>query len=91
MSTMARRRTSPYKVGDQVTGTSYVEPDDRLREAPIQFTGAVVQVGSGWAGVDASQAYLWVRLPSGREIKALIQDVERLNSPSVATGRGRGR
>ncbi|MGW7343070.1 hypothetical protein [Streptomyces sp. NPDC054854] len=88
-----RRRTAPYKVGDQVAGTSYVEPADRLRESPVRFAGAVVQVGSGWAGVDASQAYLWVRLASGREVKALIRDVERLDPglrPPPQGGAGAG-
>ncbi|MFD6534923.1 hypothetical protein [Streptomyces goshikiensis] len=77
MNTMARRRSAPYKVGDTVTGTTYVEPEDRRREAPVEFTGTVVQVGAGWKGVDVSLAYLWARLPSGREVKALIRDVTK--------------
>ncbi|MEU3772645.1 hypothetical protein AB0F11_05410 [Streptomyces sp. NPDC032472] len=36
------------------------------------------QVGSGWAGVDADQAYVWIRLGSGREAQALMRDVRRL-------------
>ncbi|MGW7102863.1 hypothetical protein [Streptomyces sp. NPDC054838] len=78
MSTMARRRNAPCEVGDTVTGISYVEPADRGRETAVHFTGTVVQVGSGWDGVDAALAYLWARLPSGREVKALIRDVERV-------------
>ncbi|MEU2453876.1 hypothetical protein ABZ605_27835 [Streptomyces sp. NPDC012765] len=77
MTTTARRRSASYKVGDIVTGTTYVEPEDRRREAPVEFTGTVVQLGAGWQRVDASLAYLWARLPSGREVKALIQDVAK--------------
>ncbi|MFD9453459.1 hypothetical protein ACFWBC_10255 [Streptomyces sp. NPDC059985] len=75
---MTRPRSAPYKVGETVTGTTYVEPADRVREAPVQFTGEVVQIGSGWAGVEADIAFLWARLPSGREVKALMRDVERV-------------
>ncbi|WP_406388661.1 hypothetical protein [Streptomyces sp. NBC_00211] len=46
------RRTAPYRVGDLVSGTSYVDPQDRGREMPEPNTGRVVQVGSGWAGAD---------------------------------------
>lgn len=76
--TRARLARARYKAGDTVTGTTYVEPDDRRREVPVEFTGTVVQVGSGWNSVDADLAFLWARLPSGREVKALIQDVERV-------------
>lgn len=80
MTAVARRRTArtPYRIGDTVTGTTYVEPDDRRREVPAAFTGTVVQVGSGWSGVDADLAFLWARLPSGREVKALLRDVEHV-------------
>lgn len=76
---MARRRPAraPFKVGDAVTGTTYVEPTFRGREAAVEFAGTVVQIGSGWAGVEADLAFLWARLPSGREVKAPIRDVER--------------
>ncbi|MFJ3882958.1 hypothetical protein ACIPW5_36605 [Streptomyces sp. NPDC090077] len=75
---MTRARSAPYEVGETDSGTTYVEPGDRAREVPVTFTGEVVQVGSGWDGVDADLAYLWARLPSGREVKALIRDVERV-------------
>ncbi|WP_328966240.1 hypothetical protein [Streptomyces virginiae] len=68
---------APYAVGDLVTGTSYVHPEDRGREQPEEFTGCIVQVGSGWDGVDAEQAYVWVRLHSGQERQALIKDIRR--------------
>ncbi|MGW8782389.1 hypothetical protein ACWGNM_30600 [Streptomyces sp. NPDC055796] len=72
------RRTAPYRVGDLVTGISYVAPQHRGREMPEPITGRVVQVGSGWAGVDADQAYVWVRLPSGCERQALIGDIQKV-------------
>ncbi|MEU2395078.1 hypothetical protein [Streptomyces sp. NPDC007369] len=74
MTMATRSRRCPYAVGDTVTGTTYAE---NRREVPQQFTGKVVQIGSGWAGVDADQAYLWARLASGREVKALIKDCAR--------------
>ncbi|MFD8141580.1 hypothetical protein [Streptomyces sp. NPDC059708] len=70
-------RRAPYAVGDQVTGTSYVAPEDRWRERPEPIAGRVVQVGSGWDGVDAAQAFVWVRLPSGRERQALMRDIRK--------------
>ncbi|WP_407841363.1 hypothetical protein ACE1OC_41045 [Streptomyces sp. DSM 116496] len=73
-----RQARTPYKVGDTVTGTTYVEPEDRRRERPVEFTGTIAQVGAGWDGMDAAIAYLWVRLESGLEIKALIRDVEHV-------------
>ncbi|MFJ9829369.1 hypothetical protein ACIRSU_34075 [Streptomyces sp. NPDC101160] len=69
--------TPPYQVGDYVTGTSYVPPERRHIEQPEQFEGDVVQVGSGYAGVDADRAYVWVRVADGTERQALIDDVER--------------
>ncbi|MFF3726859.1 hypothetical protein ACFYYM_31335 [Streptomyces erythrochromogenes] len=77
MTVATRERRCPYAVGDVVTGTTYVEPSERGHTTPQEFTGEVVQIGSGWAGVDAPTAYLWARLPSGLEVKALIQDCER--------------
>ncbi|MFI8105383.1 hypothetical protein [Streptomyces sp. NPDC086023] len=74
-----RSRHCPYEIGDTITGTTYVTPDDRRRGIrPGPFTGRVVQVGSGWDGVDSDAAYLWARLPSAREVQALIQDCVRL-------------
>ncbi|MFB7810872.1 hypothetical protein [Streptomyces virginiae] len=75
--TAAHTRRAPYAVGDLVTGTSYVHPEDRGREQPEEFTGRIVQVGSGWDGVDAEQAYVWVRLAAGRERQALIRDIRK--------------
>ncbi|MFF3864008.1 hypothetical protein [Streptomyces sp. NPDC002209] len=75
---MARARRCPYTVGDAVTGITYVDPTaDRTREAPQEFTGTVVQIGSGWAGIDADRAFLWARLDNGREVQALIRDCQK--------------
>ncbi|MBV9023725.1 MAG: hypothetical protein JO362_07995 [Streptomycetaceae bacterium] len=64
----------PFKVGDQVHGTSYVAPDRVHCERPEPFVGTVVQVGAGYAGVDRERAYLWVCLADGTECRALIRD-----------------
>ncbi|WP_405681031.1 hypothetical protein OG239_01825 [Streptomyces sp. NBC_00868] len=40
---------------------------------PAVYEGEVIQVGSGWNGVDAAQAYLWVRLPDRTERKLAIR------------------
>lgn len=40
---------------------------------PATYEGEVVQVGSGWNGVDAADAYLWVRLPERTEHKLAIE------------------
>ncbi|WP_330335815.1 hypothetical protein OHS33_39470 (plasmid) [Streptomyces sp. NBC_00536] len=82
---MAARRKNPrLRVGDPVTGRTYVEPEDRGRESPKPITGTVSQIGSGWDGVDEGLAYVWVRLPSGREAKALAQELEP--APSAGAG-----
>ncbi|MBT2395642.1 hypothetical protein [Streptomyces sp. ISL-100] len=72
--------TAHYRVGDIVTGISYVPPEDHHREQPEEITGKVVQVGAGWAGVDADRAYVWVRLANGRERQALVRDIQRVES-----------
>lgn len=78
---MARAQRALCEVGEEVTGTSYVDPEDRKRgQRPEAITGMVVQIGSGWAGVDADVAYVWVRLPSGRERKVLTGDVAKTTS-----------
>ncbi|WP_030200760.1 hypothetical protein [Streptomyces sp. NRRL S-87] len=74
---MTPARRCPYDLGDEIVGITYVPPKDRRRETPQPFTGRVVQVGSGWDGVEADQAYLWARLDNGLEVKALIGDCER--------------
>ncbi|MCX5199215.1 hypothetical protein OOK31_35945 [Streptomyces sp. NBC_00249] len=74
MSTMTDR--CPYSVGDHVTGTSYVPPEDRGHEQPEAITGRIVQIGAGWAGVDADRAFVWIRLACGRERKALMKDID---------------
>ncbi|WP_031155361.1 hypothetical protein [Streptomyces erythrochromogenes] len=71
------RARCPYEIGDTVTGWTVVPPEDRTRQQPEQVTGTVVQIGSGWAGVDCGTAYLWLRLPSGREAQVLIQGAVR--------------
>ncbi|MGW0712344.1 hypothetical protein ACWD4G_41480 [Streptomyces sp. NPDC002643] len=80
MTTPPRRQrpqtTAPFRVGDQVRGTTYVPPDRHLRERPEPFEGVVVQVGSGYAGVDAERAFLWVRLSDHTERQSLVEDTE---------------
>jgi hypothetical protein len=70
------RPDAPFLVGDRVKGTSYVPPGPHRRENPEPFEGVVVQVGSGYAGVDAEHAFLWVRLPDHTERQALVGDTE---------------
>ncbi|MEV7445710.1 hypothetical protein AB0O22_32015 [Streptomyces sp. NPDC091204] len=74
------------RVGDTVTGRSYVEPRDRTREQPQLITGTVAQIGSGWTGVDDVLGYVWVRLSCGREAKALVRDVEKTAAPLAGEG-----
>ncbi|NXY99153.1 hypothetical protein HYE82_33205 [Streptomyces sp. BR123] len=76
--TMASPRRPPYSAGDLVTGVTHVPPERRGRELPMQVSGRIVQVGSGWAGVDADKAYVWIRLASGREALALVKDIQKL-------------
>ncbi|MEU2395959.1 hypothetical protein [Streptomyces sp. NPDC007369] len=71
-------RRPPYAVGEFVTAVTHVPPGRRGRELPMQVTGRIVQVGSGWAGVDADRAYVWIRLATGREVLALVKDVRKL-------------
>ncbi|MGI5451369.1 hypothetical protein ACQEVM_37555 [Streptomyces sp. CA-243310] len=61
----ARSLPSKFSVGDWVEG--WTRPTDGTREQSELHQGEVVQIGSGWAGVDADAAYLWVRLPDGTE------------------------
>ena len=70
------RTDAPFLVGDRVRGTSYVPPGPHRREAPENFEGVVVQVGSGYAGVDAEHAFLWVKLKDHTERQALVADTE---------------
>lgn len=62
--------SAPYAVGDRVRGPEAVAPGDC--RTPEVYEGEVVQVGSGWDGVDAAHAYLWVRLPDRTERKLAI-------------------
>jgi hypothetical protein len=72
------RQRSPFMIGDRVRGISYV-PAERMRyETAEAFEGKVVQVGSGYAGVDAKKSYLWVRLPDGTERQALVNQTQLL-------------
>ncbi|WKX72689.1 hypothetical protein [Streptomyces sp. XD-27] len=66
----------PFRIGDRVRGLSYVHPERLRWERPEPFEGVVVQVGSGWAGVDADQAYVWSRLEDHTERKSLITETE---------------
>ncbi|WP_189262714.1 hypothetical protein [Streptomyces fuscichromogenes] len=43
---------------------------------PEPFEGVVVQVGSGYAGIDAGTAFLRVRLADHTERQALLTDTE---------------
>lgn len=67
---------APFLLGDRVKGTSYVPPGPHHREKPEPFEGVVVQVGSGYAGVDAEHTFLWVRLADHTERQALVADTE---------------
>ncbi|WP_329218795.1 hypothetical protein OG352_20595 [Streptomyces sp. NBC_01485] len=51
------RTDAPFLIGDRVRGTTYVPPDARRRERREPFEGVVVQVGSGYAGVDARRRF----------------------------------
>ncbi|MET9694709.1 hypothetical protein ABZY81_41000 [Streptomyces sp. NPDC006514] len=63
--------SAPYQVGDLVRGPEALPPGDY--RTPAIYEGEVVQVGSGWDGVDAANAYLWVRLPDRTERKLAIR------------------
>ncbi|MBT2453004.1 hypothetical protein J7F03_39460 [Streptomyces sp. ISL-43] len=82
----ARRKTVRLRVGDMVTGWSYVEPEGRGQELPQLIVGTVSQIGSGWTGVDDAVAYVWVRLPSGREAKALTGELEKTTDTGAGAG-----
>ncbi|MEU0274915.1 hypothetical protein [Streptomyces sp. NPDC006307] len=82
------RVSAPLRVGDTVTGRTYVSPEDKGREQPQEITGTVVQVGSGFAGVDAEKAFVWVRLPDCTERKCLIRDVRRADERSLKRSYG---
>jgi hypothetical protein len=70
------------QVGDQVDGISWVPPEHRRQERPERFEAAeVVQVGSGYDGVDAKLAFVWVRLSDHTERQALARDV-KLSKPA---------
>ncbi|WP_030017919.1 hypothetical protein [Streptomyces monomycini] len=73
---MSGQEAAPFRVGDRVRGTSYVSPERRGRDKPEKFEGTVVQLGSGYAGVDADRAFLWARLADGTERQALIRESE---------------
>lgn len=74
----------PFRVGDRVRGTSYVPPERRAKEKREEFEGIVVQLGSGYAGVDADRAFLWARLENGTERQALIRETELLRPADTA-------
>ncbi|MBB1245016.1 hypothetical protein GL263_15775 [Streptomyces durbertensis] len=57
-------------------GVSYVHPDRRRWEKPEPFEGVVVQVGSGYAGVDAENSFVWSRLADHTERQSLICETE---------------
>ncbi|MEU5835405.1 hypothetical protein ABZ820_17250 [Streptomyces diacarni] len=75
---MSEQETAPFRIGDRVRGTSYVPPERLGREEPEEFEGTVVQLGSGYAGVDADRALVWARLADGTERQALICETELL-------------
>ncbi|MFD4740157.1 hypothetical protein ACFWNQ_22705 [Streptomyces virginiae] len=88
-ATAAYRQTARLRVGDLVTGQSYVEPQDGTREQPRLITGTVAQIGSGWTGIDEDLGYVWVRLPCGREAKALARGLEKTTTVAPS-GAGEG-
>ncbi|MDA5279890.1 hypothetical protein ACWGHM_31970 [Streptomyces sp. NPDC054904] len=70
---------APYRVGEWVRG--WTLPDSGGHEQPEECEGEVVQVGSGWDGVDAHIAYLWVRMASGREQRLAVRGSARTDRP----------
>ncbi|MCX4546550.1 hypothetical protein [Streptomyces sp. NBC_01565] len=64
--------SAPYALGHVVRGLEALSAGERRQ--PEIYAGVVVQVGSGWDGVDADNAYLWVRLPDGTERRLAIRD-----------------
>ncbi|MEW2636186.1 hypothetical protein AB0903_32230 [Streptomyces sp. NPDC048389] len=81
---MSGQETAPFRIGDRVRGTSYVPPERRGREEPEEFEGTVVQLGSGYAGVDADRALVWARLENGTEHQSLISETELLTPADAA-------
>ncbi|MDH2387679.1 MULTISPECIES: hypothetical protein [Streptomyces] len=81
---MSGQETAPFRIGDRVRGTSYVPPERRGREEPEEFEGTVVQLGSGYAGVDADRALVWARLENGTERQSLISETELLTPADAA-------
>ncbi|MBT2613643.1 hypothetical protein J7I97_36910 [Streptomyces sp. ISL-87] len=77
----ARSVPAPFTIGDWVEGWTLPEPG--TREQPELHEGEVVQVGSGWNGVDADAAYLWVRLPGGTEQRLAIRRTTRTQRPAA--------
>ncbi|MFF4699952.1 hypothetical protein [Streptomyces chattanoogensis] len=67
---------APFKIGDHVRSMTYVPPEQLRQQQPELFEGDVVQIGSGYAGIDADRAFVWVRAADGTERKALISDTE---------------
>jgi len=70
----------PYEVGERVQGMTYVPPDRFGKERPRRFVGVIVQVGSGFAGVDADKAYVWCREDNHKEVQALTREIERVEN-----------
>jgi hypothetical protein len=71
-------------IGDRVRGISYVPVERKRYESAEAFEGRVVQVGSGYAGVDAKKSYLWVRLPDGTERQSLVSQTQLLQPAGKA-------
>ncbi|WKX72402.1 hypothetical protein [Streptomyces sp. XD-27] len=76
MDSQKGAQSPPFQLGDRVRGMSYVAPDRLRWERPEPFEGVVVQIGSGWAGVDADHAYVWSRLDDHTEHKSLVTETE---------------
>lgn len=69
-----RRQQDPFRLGDRVRGVTWVSPEKRRWENPEPFEGVVAQIGSGFAGVDAENAFLWSRLDDGTERQSLARE-----------------
>lgn len=80
---MTRQQAAPFRVGDRVRGWTYVPPERRRWEKPEEFEGVVVQVGSGYAGLDADRAVVWSRLADHTERESLICDTELVQPASA--------
>jgi hypothetical protein len=73
---VTQQHQAPFQIGDRVRGTSFVPLERRPTEKPELFEGIVVQVGSGYRGVDREHAFVWSRLPDCTERQSLVCETQ---------------